>query len=96
MPTITPEEEALIQRALQGVRDSKFPNYAVVARCYNCNYNVLCARAKGIQGNWSRGGRNKRLVDEEEATLVRYCKRRILANDPLEREHIVAAANSIL
>ena len=69
---------------------------SIAARHYNCNYDVLRARAKGIQGNWSRGGRNKRLVDEEEATLIRYCERRILTNDPPEREHIVAAANSIL
>jgi hypothetical protein len=51
MPTITPEEEALIQRALKGVRDGKFPNMKVAARHYDCNYDVLCARAKGIQGN---------------------------------------------
>ena len=66
------------------------------ARQYGCNYDVLHARSKGIQGNWSKGGKNKRLVDEEEATLVRYCERRILANDPLERLYIIAAANSIL
>ena len=95
MPTITDKEEVLISRALQGVRSSKFPNYAITAH-YACNYDVLGARAKGIQGNWSRGGKNKRLADEEEATLVRYYERRILANDPLEREHIVAATNSIL
>jgi hypothetical protein len=96
MPTITPDEEALIQRALKGVREGKFPNMAFAARQLGCNYDVLRARAKGIQGNWSRGGRNKRLVDEEEATLIRYCERRILTNDPPEREHITAAANSIL
>jgi hypothetical protein len=96
MPTITPEEEALIQRALKGVRDGKFPNMKVAARYYDCNYDVLRARAKGTQGNWSKGGKNKRLISEEEATLVRYCERCILVNDPLEREHITAAANSIL
>ena len=96
MPTITPEEEALIQRALKGVRDGKFPNFKVASRDYECNYDVLRARAKGIQGNWSRGGKNKRLIGEEEEALVRYCERRILCNDPLEREHIIAAANSIL
>ena len=51
MPTITPEEEALIQRALQGVRDSRFPNMSMAARHYDYNYDVLRARAKGIQGN---------------------------------------------
>jgi hypothetical protein len=51
MPTITPEEEALIQRALKGVRDSKYPNLAFAARQYGCNYDVLRARSKGIQGN---------------------------------------------
>jgi hypothetical protein len=96
MPTITPEEETLIQQALQGVRNGKFPNFSIAARHYRCKYDVLCARSRGIQGNWSKGGKNKRLVDEEEATLIRYCERRILANDPPEREHIVAAANSIL
>jgi hypothetical protein len=70
MPTITLEEEALIQRALQGVRDDKFPNIAVAARHYGCNYDVIYARAKGIQGNWLRGGKNKRLIGEEEVTLV--------------------------
>jgi len=69
---------------------------SIAARHYDYNYDVLRARAKGIQGNWSRGGWNKRLVDEEEATLIRYCERRILVNDPLEREYIVAAMNSIL
>jgi hypothetical protein len=48
MPMITPEEEALIQRALKGVRDSKFPNFKVASRHYECNYDVLRARAKGI------------------------------------------------
>jgi hypothetical protein len=96
MPTITPEEEALIQRALKGVRDGKYSNLAFAACQNGCNYNVLYARFKGIQGNWLKGGKNKRLADEEEATLVCYYKRRILANDPLEREHITAAANSIL
>ena len=57
-------------------------------------------QSKGESG--SPGGRltgnEKRewLNDEEEATLVRYCERRILCNDPPERAHIVAAANTIL
>ena len=51
MPTITPEEEALIQRALNSVREGKFPNMAIVARYYDYNYDVLRTRAKGIQGN---------------------------------------------
>ena len=51
MPIITLEEEALIQRALQGVRDSKFPNILITARYYDYNFNVLRIRAKGIQGN---------------------------------------------
>jgi len=70
MPTITPEEETLIQKALQSVREGRFPHYAAASRHYDCNYDVLHARAHGIQGNWSRGGRNKRLNDKEEATLV--------------------------
>jgi hypothetical protein len=96
MPTITPEEETLIQWALKGVRDGKFPNFKVVSRHYKCNHDVLRTRAKGIQGNWSRGGKNKRLIGEEEAALIHYYKRRILYNDPLDREYIVATANSIL
>jgi len=96
MPIITPEEETLIQRALQGVREGRFPYYAAASRHYDYNYDVLRARARGIQGNWSRGGRNKRLNNEEEATLVRYCERRILCNDPLEHAYIIAAANIIL
>jgi hypothetical protein len=87
MPTITPEEEALIQRALQGIREGRFPNVAMATRHYGCNYDVTRARAKGIQGNWSKGGKNKRLNNEEEATLVRYCERRILCNDPPKRPH---------
>lgn len=31
MSTITLEEEALIQQALKGVRDSKYPNFAFAA-----------------------------------------------------------------
>ena len=48
MPTITLKEEALIQRALKGVRDGKYPNFAFIARQLRCNYDVLYARAKGI------------------------------------------------
>jgi hypothetical protein len=48
MPIITPEEEALIQQALKGVRDSKFPNFKVISRHYKYNYDVLHTRAKGI------------------------------------------------
>jgi hypothetical protein len=48
MPTITLEEEALIQRALKGVRDSKYSNFAFTARQLGYNYDVLRARAKGI------------------------------------------------
>jgi hypothetical protein len=70
MPTITLEEEALIQRALQGIREGRFPNIAMATRHYGCNYDVTRARAKGIQGNWSKGGKNKRLNNKEEATLV--------------------------
>ena len=43
MPTITPEEETLIQQALQGVRNGKFPNFSIAARHYGCNYDVLRA-----------------------------------------------------
>jgi hypothetical protein len=42
------------------------------------------------------GGRNKKLAEDEEATLKLYCERCILASEPLERKHIQAAANSIL
>jgi hypothetical protein len=72
MPTITPEEEALIQRALKGVRDGRFPNMAIAARHFDCNYDVLRARSRGIQGNWSKGGKNKRLVDEEVGMRILY------------------------
>ena len=75
MPTITLEEETLIQQALQGVRNGKFPNFSIAARHYGCNYDVLHAWSRGIQGNWLKGGKNKRLVDEEEATLIRYYER---------------------
>ena len=70
MPTIILEEEALIQRALQGITKGRFPNIAMATRYYGCNYDVTYARAKRIQGNWLKGGKNKRLNDEEEATLV--------------------------
>jgi hypothetical protein len=43
MPTITPEEEALIQRALKGVRDGRFPNMAIAAHYFDYNYDVLRA-----------------------------------------------------
>ena len=48
MPTITLEEEAFIQRALKGVRESKFLNMAFAARQLRYNYDVLRARSKGI------------------------------------------------
>ena len=96
MPTITLEEEALIQRALQGIREGRFPNIAMATRYYGCNYDVTRARAKGIQGNQLKGGKNKRLNNEEEAILVRYCEHRILYNDPPKRPYIIAAANTIL
>jgi hypothetical protein len=83
MSTITLKEEALILQALKGVRDSKYFNFTFTARQLKCDYDVLRARSKGIKGNWSKRGKNKRLVDEEKATLIRYYKRRIFINDLL-------------
>jgi len=60
------------------------------------DYNLLRARAKGRLTNQTRGGRNKKLAKDEEATLKLYCKRCILASKPLKRKHIQVAANSIL
>jgi hypothetical protein len=51
MPIITLEEETLIQQALQGVREGRFPHYAAALYHYDYNYDVLRARARGIQGN---------------------------------------------
>jgi len=51
-------------------------------------YNLLQARAKGRPTNQTRGGKNKKLAKDEEATLKLYCKRCILASKPLERKHI--------
>jgi hypothetical protein len=68
----------------------------MATRHYGYNYDVTRARAKRIQGNWLKGGKNKRLNNKEEATLVQYYKRRILYNNPPECPHIVAAANIIL
>ena len=67
---------------------------AIITRQYGYSYDVACAMAKGMLGNWSRGGRNKRLADEE-VTLIRYCKRRILSHDGPEQKHIISAVNSI-
>ena len=51
---------------------------------------------KGRKPNSSRGGKNKRLDDAEEATLVLYCQRLIMLRDNPGRRDIEAAANSIL
>ena len=48
------------------------------------DYNLLRARAKGRLTNQTRGGRNKKLAKDEEATLKLYCKRCILASKPLK------------
>jgi hypothetical protein len=53
-----------------GIREGRFPNIAMATRHYGCNYNVICTRAKGIQGIWLKEGKNKRLNNKEEATLV--------------------------
>ena len=79
-----------------GIREGRFPNIAMATRHYGYNYDVTRARAKRIQGNWLKGGKNKRLNNKEEATLVRYCEHRILYNDPPKHPHIVATANTIL
>ena len=68
----------------------------MASRKHYVDYDLLRARAKGRPTNKTRGGRNKRLAKDEEATLMLYCKRYILASKPLERKHIQAAANSIL
>ena len=49
---------------------------------------VLRARAKGKPINKTGGGRNKELAKDKEATLKLYCKRCILASEPLKRKHI--------
>ena len=96
MGTPSTDEERRIQLAIEAVREGTFPNWRQAARHYYVNYDVLRNRAKGRKTNHSRGGRNKKLADDEEATLKRYCERCILAGEPPEKKHIEAAANSIL
>ena len=88
MPTPSAADERRIQKAIQEVKDRIVPNWAAVARKHYISYNVLRARAKRRPTNKTRGGRNKKLAKDEEATLKLYCKRCILASEPLKRKHI--------
>jgi hypothetical protein len=60
----------------------------VASRKYYIEYNLLRARAKGRPTNQTRGGKNKKLAKDEEATLKLYYERCILASEPLEQKHI--------
>jgi Tc5 transposase DNA-binding domain len=96
IPTPSAADERRIQKVIQEVRAGHLPNLATAARNHHVNYDLLRARAKGRPTNHSKGGQNKKLASDEEATLRLYCERCILAGEPPERKHIKAAANSIL
>ncbi|KAH9205267.1 hypothetical protein DL95DRAFT_491851 [Leptodontidium sp. 2 PMI_412] len=96
MGTPTADEEERMRKAVDDVRNSKFPNITAAARKHCVNYDVLRGRLSGRLPNSSRGGKNKKLNDDEEATLVLYYKRLILYRENPGRKEIEAAANSIL
>ncbi len=95
MPTLSKDHETRIQNAIEATNNGRFPNLKA-AHHYYYNYDVACARRRGRKGNTSRGGNNKKLTDTEEATLVLYCERCILVGQDPEKQHIKAAANTIL
>ena len=96
MVTLSAEEESRIQQAILAIQRGQFTSWRAAARHYLVRYRVLIARAKGRPPNTSRGGRNTRLNDAQDAALKLYCERCIKAGLNPERQHIRAAANSIL
>src|ERR1700683_1330240 len=96
MPTLSLDAEQRLVQAIQAKNRGDFLTWADAARHFGVSSAVLIARSKGRLPNSSRGGQNKRLDSAEDAALKLYCKRCILAGANPERQHIRAAANSIL
>ncbi|PVH69795.1 hypothetical protein DL98DRAFT_438275, partial [Cadophora sp. DSE1049] len=96
MGTPTADEEERMRKAIEEVRNKRFSSIYAAAKKWCVNYDIMRGRMKGRKPNSSRGGRNKRLDDAEEATLVLYCQRLIKLGDNPGRKDIEAAANSIL
>ena len=96
MPTPSANEENRMRQAIEGFQKGRFRSLKAAAQHYTVKYSVTRARAKGVPTKHTVGGKNKRLTDDQDTVLKRYCERCILAGAPPERKHIVGAANSIL
>ena len=96
MVTLSAEEESQIQQAILAMQKGQFTSWRAAARQYIVRYRVLIVHAKGRPPNTSRGGQNTHLNDAQDAALKLYCKRYIKVGLNPERQHIRAAANSIL
>jgi hypothetical protein len=95
MLIIYADVEDCIEWAIRDVRSGKKCTFREAAAYYYLPYDILIARARGRFINHSRGGQNKIFLEEDTATLRRFCERCILLGDPLERKYIKVAANSI-
>ena len=95
MPTPSAGIEKRLQQAIKAVRTGQINTFPQAAKHYYVDYDLLIARSHGRPTNHIKGGQNKKLTEEEDQSLRRYCERCIIAGDPPERYHIKAAANSI-
>jgi hypothetical protein len=96
MPTQSEDTERRMVLAIQAKTKGDFLTWAGAACHSGVSSAVFIARSKGRLPNASKGGRNTRLDSAEDTALKLYCKRCILAGANPERQHIRAAANSIL
>jgi hypothetical protein len=96
MGTPSPANELKLKKAIDALNYRRFLCITDASRHFNVDYDLLRARRKGRKTNYTRGGKNKKLVDKEEAILILYYERCIKVGRPLERPYIVAAANTIL
>jgi hypothetical protein len=54
-----------MQLAIEGVRDGSFTTWTAAAKHYYVDYDLLLQRSHGRLTNHSRGGQNKKLLEEE-------------------------------
>jgi hypothetical protein len=96
MPTHYEIEEPRIQRALDSIPEGKLPNYAELPRTFDCNYDKLRRRHKGMPSKMTRKITYYRLNGAQELALLQWINYMDKSFTSPTRGMIEKCANSIL
>src|ERR1700751_2692101 len=90
------QEEALLQRALESIPKGSKPNYAAVARAFDCDYVKLRRRHQGMASKMTRPISYYRLTDAQDSALRAWIEFMDSCCLSPTRHMIENCANSIL